>query len=98
MKDRLSLIGITVGDLGIENPKIVIPGLNPHVSDGGLFGDEEEKEIIPAMQQAKQEDIDVEGPMPPDTAFIESRSGQYDVALATYHVQGHLRASKLKEK
>lgn len=77
-------------DLGIGNPKILVPGLNPHASDGGLFGDEEEKEIIPALKEAKKEGIDVEGPIPPDTAFVKLKSGQYDVALAMYHDQGHI--------
>ena len=93
-KDRIlkviQLAYRAMGDLGIENPKIVVPGLNPHASDGGLFGDEEEKEIIPAIHQARQEGIDVEGPMPPDTAFVKLRSGQYDVTLAMYHDQGHI--------
>ncbi len=79
-----------MGDLGIENPKIVVPGLNPHASDGGLFGDEEKKEIVPAIHQARQEGIDAEGPMSPDTAFVKLRSGQYDVTLAMYHDQGHI--------
>ena len=77
-------------DLGIEDPRIVVPGLNPHASDGGLFGDEEEKEIFPAVQTAKEEGINVEGPIPPDTAFVKLTSGQYDVALAMYHDQGHI--------
>jgi len=77
-------------NLGIENPRIVVPGLNPHASDGGLFGDEEEKEIMPAVQEARGKGIDVEGPIPPDTAFVKLKSGQYDVALAMYHDQGHI--------
>lgn len=77
-------------DLGIQNPKIIVPGLNPHASDGGLFGDEEEKEIIPAIQKAKEKNINVEGSIPADTAFAKLRSGQYDVALAMYHDQGHI--------
>lgn len=77
-------------DLGIQNPKIVVPGFNPHASDGSLFGDEEEKEIRPAVEQARKKGINVEGPVPPDTAFIKLRSGQYHVALAMYHDQGHI--------
>lgn len=76
--------------LGIENPRIVVAGLNPHASDGGLFGDEERKEIAPAVKIAKEEGIDVEGPFPPDTAFVKLKSGRYDVALAMYHDQGHI--------
>ena len=93
-KDRvlrvIKLARQAMKDLGIDNPKIIIPGLNPHASDGGLFGDEEEKEIIPAVQQAREEGIDAEGPISPDTAFVKLRSRQYDVALAMYHDQGHI--------
>ena len=77
-------------DLGIKNPRIIVPGFNPHASDGGLFGDEEEREIAPAIEQAKKEGINVEGPIPPDTAFIKLKSEQYDVAIAMYHDQGHI--------
>ena len=93
-KDRvLSVVKLAhqaMKDLGIENPRIVVPGLNPHASDGGLFGDEEQKEIMPAVEQAREEGIDVEGPIPPDTAFVKLKSGQYDVAVAMYHDQGHI--------
>ena len=93
-KDRvLKVIKLAQGamkDLGIENPRIIVPGLNPHASDGGLFGNEEENEIVPAVQEAREEGINVEGPVPPDTAFVKLRSGQYHVALAMYHDQGHI--------
>lgn len=77
-------------DLGIDEPKIITPGLNPHASDGGLFGDEEQKQILPAVKEAKNKGINVDGPIPPDTAFVKLKSGQYDVALAMYHDQGHI--------
>ncbi len=93
-KDRvlnvIKLAHQAMKDLGIDNPKIIVPGLNPHASDGGLFGNEEEKEIIPAVRQAREEGIDAEGPVPPDTAFVKLESGQYDIALAMYHDQGHI--------
>jgi len=56
-------------DLGIQEPKIGVAGLNPHAGEGGLFGNEEIDEIIPAINEAKQQDINVEGPIPPDTIF-----------------------------
>ena len=77
-------------DLSIENPKIIVAGLNPHASDGGLFGDEEELEITPAIKQAKKEGIDVEGPVSPDIAFVRLKDGGYHVAVAMYHDQGHI--------
>ncbi len=77
-------------DLGIENPKIAVAGLNPHASDGGLFGWEEEKEIIPAIEEAKKLGWSVEGPIPADTVFSKARGGMYDVVVCMYHDQGHI--------
>jgi 4-hydroxythreonine-4-phosphate dehydrogenase len=74
--------------LGIPSPRIVVPGLNPHASDGGLFGDEEKNEILPAVTAAKREGIYVDGPISPDIAFVKLKAGQYDMGLAMYHDQG----------
>ena len=76
--------------LGVENPRIAVVGLNPHAGEGGLFGDEEMEEIIPAIDAAKKENINVEGPFPPDTIFSRVRGGLYDLAVAMYHDQGHI--------
>ncbi len=76
--------------LGYENPRIAVAGLNPHCSENGLFGDEEEKEIIPAIEEAKREGIIVEGPFSPDTVFVKCQAGQYDIVVAMYHDQGHI--------
>lgn len=77
-------------DLGIKHPKIGVAGLNPHAGEGGLFGNEELEEIIPAIEQAKKENITVDGPVPPDTIFSKVIGGQYDIAVAMYHDQGHI--------
>ena len=76
--------------LGIENPKIAVAGLNPHSSENGLFGSEEKKEIIPAIEDAKKEGLLVDGPIPPDTVFVKAMAGQYDIVVAMYHDQGHI--------
>lgn len=76
--------------LGIDNPRIGVAGLNPHCSEDGLFGTEEASEIIPAIQEAKKMDINVEGPIPPDTVFVKCKSGIYDIVVAMYHDQGHI--------
>ena len=76
--------------LGIDKPRVGVSGLNPHASDGGLFGDEEEKEIAPAVEEAKKLGIDADGPIPPDTAFSKTRGGWYDICVAMYHDQGHI--------
>lgn len=82
-------------DLGIESPRIAVPGLNPHAGDEGLFGNEEEKEIVPAIDMAKKEGIQVDGPIPPDSVFVKLKGGKYDVSLAMYHDQGHIPAKLL---
>lgn len=76
--------------LGIPEPSIGVAGLNPHAGEGGLFGDEEIKEITPAIEAARAEGIRTEGPVPPDTLFPKARGGQYDFAVAMYHDQGHI--------
>jgi len=76
--------------LDYEHPKIAVAGLNAHCSENGLFGDEEAKAIIPAIEQAKAEGIDADGPVPPDTVFVKCMAGQYDVVVAMYHDQGHI--------
>ena len=75
---------------GIENPKIGVAGLNPHAGEGGLFGDEEIREIIPAIEEMKARGMNVEGPVPPDSLFSRARSGQFDGCVAMYHDQGHI--------
>ncbi len=76
--------------LGISLPKIGVAGLNPHSSDGGLFGSEEIEEIIPAIEKAKKSGILVEGPVPPDVLFVLAKGGKYDGCVAMYHDQGHI--------
>mgnify|MGYP003801456277 FL=1 len=77
-------------DFGIANPRIGVAGLNPHAGEGGLFGWEEEKEIIPAIEEARFMGINAEGPIPPDTLFSKAKGGQYDIVVAMYHDQGHI--------
>jgi 4-hydroxythreonine-4-phosphate dehydrogenase len=75
---------------GIKSPSIGVAGLNPHASDGGLFGSEEASEIIPAVQEANNLGYKVEGPIPADTLFAKARGGLYDGCVAMYHDQGHI--------
>lgn len=77
-------------DLGIEDPKIAVAGLNPHCGENGLFGTEEIEEIKPAIEAAKAEGINAIGPIPPDTVFSEMHGGWYDITVCMYHDQGHI--------
>lgn len=77
-------------ELGIENPRIAVSGLNPHAGENGMFGEEEIDEILPAVEAARAMGMDVEGPLPPDTAFVKAAGGMYDIAVAMYHDQGHI--------
>ncbi len=76
--------------LGIERPRIAIAGLNPHASEGGLFGNEERTRIWPAIEAARARRLDVSDPQPPDTVFLRATKGHYDVVVAQYHDQGHI--------
>ena len=73
------------------NPRIAVAGLNPHAGEHGLFGDEEEKEIKPAVEWAQRQGMPVEGPLPPDTLFhLAVRKKQFDAVVCMYHDQGHI--------
>ena len=76
--------------MGYAHPKIGVSGLNPHCSENGLFGTEEAQEIMPAIEEARKEGIDVTGPESPDTVFVKCQAGQYDIVVAMYHDQGHI--------
>ncbi len=76
--------------LGIPDGRIAVAGLNAHASENGLFGREEEEAILPAIQQARREGMNVDGPVPPDTVFVKAVGGMYDIVVAMYHDQGHI--------
>jgi 4-hydroxythreonine-4-phosphate dehydrogenase len=76
--------------IGVAEPRIAVAGLNPHAGDGGLFGNEEEREILPAVEEARALGIRAEGPFPPDTCFPRAAGGVFDAAVAMYHDQGHI--------
>ncbi len=80
----------TLKQAGYEDPRIAIAGLNPHAGENGLFGDEEIKEIIPAVEELKKMGLNIDGPVAPDTVFLKCYKGQYDVVVAMYHDQGHI--------
>jgi 4-hydroxythreonine-4-phosphate dehydrogenase len=75
-------------DFWIRKPKIAVLGLNPHASDNGLIGDEEQNVIIPAIEEARNNDIMAFGPYPADGFFANGTYLQFDAVLAMYHDQG----------
>ena len=76
------------GRLGLSRSRIAVCGLNPHAGEGGKMGREEIETIGPAVEDARREGIDVEGPYSADTLFHRVYRGDYDVVVAMYHDQG----------
>lgn len=77
-------------------PKIVVCGLNPHAGENGLFGDgEEQRAIVPAIERARAQGIHIEGPLPPDTAFLPWKRRETDAFVCMYHDQGHIPVKAL---
>ncbi len=78
----------TLRRMGIAAPRLAVAGLNPHAGEDGLFGQEDNEEIVPAVEQAQTEGIDAQGPFPPDTIFLRAVNGEFDAVIAMYHDQG----------
>lgn len=76
--------------LGIDQPRIAVAGLNPHCSENGIFGDEEAVSISKAVEAQKKRGLKVDGPISPDSVFVRAAAGEYDVVVAMYHDQGHI--------
>jgi 4-hydroxythreonine-4-phosphate dehydrogenase len=76
--------------LGVMRPRVAVAGLNPHAGEGGLFGDEELREIEPAVAAARAAGIEASGPWPADTLFWRTGRGEFDLVVAMYHDQGHI--------
>ena len=74
--------------LGIDRPRVAVCGLNPHAGERGLFGDEDQRVISPAIDMARSAGIDAHGPFPADTIFIDAAAGKWDLVVAMYHDQG----------
>lgn len=86
----IELLNEACQQFGILAPRIGVAGLNPHASDGGLFGNEEKEEIYPAIKKAQELGIKIDGPVPADTLFTKAKGGLYDGCIAMYHDQGHI--------
>jgi 4-hydroxythreonine-4-phosphate dehydrogenase len=76
--------------MGHPEPRIAVCGLNPHAGEHGLFGEEDERFILPAIEEARAAGIQCSGPHAGDTVFLQASRGAYDLVVAMYHDQGHI--------
>jgi 4-hydroxythreonine-4-phosphate dehydrogenase len=91
IRDVLELTAAAMRRLRGRAPRLAVCGLNPHAGEHGLFGDgEEEKFIVPAIEAVRQAGCEIDGPLPPDTAFLASRRSHTDAYVCMYHDQGHI--------
>ncbi|MCS7168663.1 MAG: 4-hydroxythreonine-4-phosphate dehydrogenase PdxA [Gemmatales bacterium] len=88
--EKIELLGAILRHLLRREPRLAVCGLNPHASDGGLFGDEEACIIKPAIEQAQARGWQVSGPWPADTLFGRAARGEMEGIVAMYHDQGHI--------
>lgn len=72
---------------GLRRPRLAVAGINPHAGEGGLFGDEDERIVRPAVQKSRRTGVDVVGPLPADALFYHAAQGMYDAVIAPYHDQ-----------
>lgn len=90
--DFIVRVHATMTDLGYVSPRIGLAALNPHAGDGGQFGDEEAKHLMPAAGMARRDGIDVSDPIGADSVFNMALEGRFDCVISLYHDQGHIAA------
>jgi 4-hydroxythreonine-4-phosphate dehydrogenase len=90
--DSILLADTCLRSLGFEKRRLALAALNPHASDGGLFGNEETEILLPACRVAQERGVEVDGPLPADSVFHRALEGEFDAVLSLYHDQGHIAA------
>jgi 4-hydroxythreonine-4-phosphate dehydrogenase len=95
IKDYVKRCKEVLVKLGVSKGTMAIAGLNPHSGEHGLFGDEEVKHVIPAVEELKAEGYDVVGPIGADSVFHLALQGRYNSVLSLYHDQGHIATKTL---
>ncbi len=95
VRETIGALHQALTDLGHASPRLAVAGLNPHAGEHGLFGEEDEREIRPAVQACAAAGWQVTGPEPPDTVFFRAARGEFDGVVAMYHDQGHIPAKLL---
>ncbi|MCA9101381.1 MAG: 4-hydroxythreonine-4-phosphate dehydrogenase PdxA [Planctomycetales bacterium] len=88
--EKIRLCHDAMRRFGAARPRIGVAALNPHAGEQGLFGDEEQRVIAPAVRLSSDEGIDVAGPFPADTLMVRAAAGEFDGVVAMYHDQGHI--------
>jgi len=88
--ETIRLTDVGMRELGVSDPRLAVAALNPHGGDDGLIGREEIDVIGPAVETARQEGIEVHGPIPADSVFFRAIRGEFDAVVAMYHDQGHI--------
>lgn len=90
VRGKIGLIDGFMRNVGCPSPRIAVCALNPHAGEEGLFGDEEQRIIAPAVAAARNAKIDATGPLPADTLIRRAMGGEFDGIVAMYHDQGHI--------
>jgi 4-hydroxythreonine-4-phosphate dehydrogenase len=88
LRDIIALTAHELPRFGIARPRLALAGLNPHAGEDGLLGSEDEAVLRPAVRDARERGIDIEGPFPGDTIFGRAARGEFDAVIACYHDQG----------
>jgi 4-hydroxythreonine-4-phosphate dehydrogenase len=82
-------------DLGVEAPHVALAALNPHAGEGGMMGSEEIEILRPAVEAAREDGVQVSGPVPADAVFHQGHEGRFDGVISLYHDQGHVASKTL---
>lgn len=95
LAELISFSDRELGRLLGNKVRLAVAGLNPHASEGGMFGSEEQAEIVPAVDECSAKGIDVSGPFPPDTIFLRASRGEFDGVIALYHDQATIAVKSI---
>ena len=92
LETTIRLAAAELPRFGFPSPRLALAGLNPHAGEGGLLGKEEVERFSPVVMACRSDNIDITGPLPADTVFVNAVRGQFDAVVACYHDQGLIPA------